>query len=78
MPAHHPLAGERGHLLDQPVVVQYVRYLGDLLSRQHVGLLEHADNLARIVGVSAAEMLGQQIVIDNRAGAGGTITARTS
>ncbi|MGZ5232884.1 MAG: Bug family tripartite tricarboxylate transporter substrate binding protein [Burkholderiales bacterium] len=34
-----------------------------------------ADNLARIVGVSAAEMLGQQIVIDNRAGAGGNIAA---
>jgi tripartite-type tricarboxylate transporter receptor subunit TctC len=34
-----------------------------------------ADNLARIVGVSAAEKLGQQIVIDNRAGAGGNIAA---
>jgi len=34
-----------------------------------------ADNLARIVGSSAAEKLGQQIVIDNRAGAGGNIAA---
>ena len=34
-----------------------------------------ADNLARIVGISAAEKLGQQIVIDNRAGAGGNIAA---
>jgi tripartite-type tricarboxylate transporter receptor subunit TctC len=34
-----------------------------------------ADNLARIVGASAAEKLGQQIVIDNRAGAGGNIAA---
>ena len=34
-----------------------------------------ADNLARIVGASAADKLGQQIVIDNRAGAGGNIAA---
>jgi tripartite-type tricarboxylate transporter receptor subunit TctC len=34
-----------------------------------------ADNLARTLGVSAAEMLGHQIVIDNRAGAGGNIAA---
>ncbi len=34
-----------------------------------------ADNLARIVGISASEKLGQQIVIDNRAGAGGNIAA---
>jgi tripartite-type tricarboxylate transporter receptor subunit TctC len=34
-----------------------------------------ADNLARIVGVAASERLGQQIVIDNRAGAGGNIAA---
>lgn len=34
-----------------------------------------ADNLARIVGVTAAEKLGQQIVIDNRAGAAGNIAA---
>ncbi|HEV7803421.1 MAG TPA: tripartite tricarboxylate transporter substrate binding protein, partial [Burkholderiales bacterium] len=34
-----------------------------------------ADNLARIVGVAASEKLGQQIVIDNRAGAGGNIAA---
>jgi tripartite-type tricarboxylate transporter receptor subunit TctC len=36
-----------------------------------------ADNLARIVGQSAGERLGQQIVIDNRAGAGGNIAAET-
>ncbi len=36
-----------------------------------------ADNLARIVAVSAAESLGQQIIIDNRAGAGGNIAAET-
>ena len=36
-----------------------------------------ADNLARIVSVSAAESLGQQIIIDNRAGAGGNIAAET-
>jgi len=34
-----------------------------------------ADNLARIVSIPAAEMLGQQIVIDNRAGAGGNLAA---
>lgn len=34
-----------------------------------------ADNLARIVGTSVSERLGQQIVIDNRAGAGGNIAA---
>ncbi|HKA44869.1 MAG TPA: tripartite tricarboxylate transporter substrate-binding protein [Burkholderiales bacterium] len=34
-----------------------------------------ADNLARIVGQPAGEMLGQQIVVDNRAGAGGNISA---
>jgi tripartite-type tricarboxylate transporter receptor subunit TctC len=34
-----------------------------------------ADNLARIVGQPAGEKLGQQIVIDNRAGAGGNIAA---
>ena len=34
-----------------------------------------ADNLARIVGASTGEKLGQQIVIDNRAGAGGNIAA---
>jgi tripartite-type tricarboxylate transporter receptor subunit TctC len=34
-----------------------------------------ADNLARIVSVPAAETLGQPIVIDNRAGAGGNIAA---
>jgi tripartite-type tricarboxylate transporter receptor subunit TctC len=34
-----------------------------------------ADHLARIVGVAASERLGQQIVIDNRAGAGGNIAA---
>lgn len=36
-----------------------------------------ADNLARIVGQTAGEKLGQQIVIDNRAGAGGNIAAET-
>jgi tripartite-type tricarboxylate transporter receptor subunit TctC len=36
-----------------------------------------ADNLARIVGQAAGEKLGQQIVIDNRAGAGGNIAAET-
>jgi tripartite-type tricarboxylate transporter receptor subunit TctC len=34
-----------------------------------------ADNLARVVSVPAAERLGQQIVIDNRAGAAGNIAA---
>lgn len=34
-----------------------------------------ADNLARIVGQAAGDALGQQIVIDNRAGAGGSIAA---
>jgi len=34
-----------------------------------------ADNLARIVGVPVGERLGQTIVIDNRAGAGGNIAA---
>jgi tripartite-type tricarboxylate transporter receptor subunit TctC len=34
-----------------------------------------ADNLARIVGQAAGEKLAQQIVIDNRAGAGGNIAA---
>jgi tripartite-type tricarboxylate transporter receptor subunit TctC len=37
-----------------------------------------ADNLARIVGVPAGEKLGQQIVIDNRAGAGGNIAAEVA
>ena len=36
-----------------------------------------ADNLARILSVNAAESLGQQIIIDNRAGAGGNIAAET-
>ncbi len=34
-----------------------------------------ADSLARIVGAVAGESLGQQIVIDNRTGAGGNIAA---
>jgi tripartite-type tricarboxylate transporter receptor subunit TctC len=34
-----------------------------------------ADNLARIVSQPAGEKLGQQVVIDNRAGAGGNIAA---
>jgi tripartite-type tricarboxylate transporter receptor subunit TctC len=34
-----------------------------------------ADNMARIVGQAAGERLGQQIVIDNRSGAGGNIAA---
>lgn len=34
-----------------------------------------ADNLARIVGQVAGDKVGQQIVIDNRAGAGGNIAA---
>jgi tripartite-type tricarboxylate transporter receptor subunit TctC len=37
-----------------------------------------ADNLARIVGASAAATLQQQIVIDNRAGAGGNIAAEVA
>lgn len=34
-----------------------------------------ADNLARIVGQAAGDKLGQPIVVDNRAGAGGNIAA---
>ena len=37
-----------------------------------------ADNLARILSPLAAESLGQQIVIDNRAGAGGNIAAEAA
>jgi tripartite-type tricarboxylate transporter receptor subunit TctC len=37
-----------------------------------------ADNLARIVGQAAGEKLGQQIVIDNRPGAGGNIAAEVA
>jgi len=37
-----------------------------------------ADSLARIVGQAAGERLGQQIVIDNRAGAGGNIAAEVA
>ena len=37
-----------------------------------------ADSLARILGQAAAEKLGQQIVIDNRAGAGGNIAAEAA
>jgi len=37
-----------------------------------------ADNLARILGAVAAESLGQQIVIDNRIGAGGNIAAEAA
>ncbi len=37
-----------------------------------------ADNLARIVSQAAGEKLGQQIVIDNRAGAGGNIAAEVA
>ena len=37
-----------------------------------------ADNLARILGSIAGESLGQQIVIDNRAGAGGNIAAEAA
>ena len=36
-----------------------------------------ADSLARIVGAVAGESLGQQIVIDNRTGAGGNIAAES-
>lgn len=34
-----------------------------------------ADNLARIVGQKAAERLGEPLVVDNRAGAGGNLAA---
>ena len=37
-----------------------------------------ADSLARIVGAAAGESLGQQIVIDNRIGAGGNIAAEAA
>lgn len=37
-----------------------------------------ADNLARAVGVAVSERLGQQLVIDNRAGAGGNIAAEVA
>ena len=37
-----------------------------------------ADNLARVVAQPAGERLGQQIVIDNRAGAGGNIAAEVT
>src|SRR5436309_2813979 len=37
-----------------------------------------ADNLARILGQYAGEKLGQSIVIDNRAGAGGNIAAEVA
>src|SRR5258707_713262 len=37
-----------------------------------------ADSLARIVGAVAGESLGQQIVIDNRIGAGGNIAAEAA
>ncbi len=37
-----------------------------------------ADSLARIVGAVAGESLGQQIVIDNRSGAGGNIAAEAA
>jgi tripartite-type tricarboxylate transporter receptor subunit TctC len=37
-----------------------------------------ADSLARIVGAVAGESLGQQIVIDNRAGAGGNIAGEAA
>lgn len=37
-----------------------------------------ADLLARLVGVKVAESLGQQVVIDNRGGAGGNIAAEVS
>jgi tripartite-type tricarboxylate transporter receptor subunit TctC len=37
-----------------------------------------ADALARIAGAVAGESLGQQIIIDNRAGAGGNIAAETA
>jgi tripartite-type tricarboxylate transporter receptor subunit TctC len=34
-----------------------------------------ADFLARIVGVKLSELVGQSVVVDNRAGASGTIAA---
>jgi len=34
------------------------------------------DNVARIVGPKLSEILGQQVIIDNRAGAGGSIAAQ--
>lgn len=34
------------------------------------------DNVARIVGPKLSEILGQQVVVDNRAGAGGSIAAQ--
>ena len=37
-----------------------------------------ADLLARLTGAKAGETLGQQIVIDNRAGAGGNIAAEVA
>lgn len=37
-----------------------------------------ADFLARLMGVKVGEILGQQIVIDNRAGAGGNIAAEVT
>lgn len=37
-----------------------------------------ADLLARLVGVKVADSLGQQVVIDNRAGAGGNIAAEVA
>ncbi len=37
-----------------------------------------ADNLARVVGQKAGDLLGQQVVIDNRGGAGGNIAAEVA
>lgn len=37
-----------------------------------------ADNLARIVGQKAGEDLGQHLIVDNRAGAGGNIAAEVA
>ena len=37
-----------------------------------------ADNLARVVGQKVGEQLGQQVVIDNRGGAGGNIAAEVA